>query len=165
MSMKNIIVFHFSDHNNDLLVQIQWLNNRWCIRSLFISSNDRALSVLAVTIVKKVLKRRHYLTQLFWERLLEKVHATIPKGIVGQVLSSLLKEIWQNAPEAMDIKCLRVLKESNKRRFDSYSVRKSKLMVSHISCRDCRVHVYSHNLSRNSCIQEFNLQPLWINSP
>ena len=56
------------------------------------------------------------------------------------------------AGEAVDI-CLRVLKESNKSRFDSYSVRNSVLIISHITFRDCRVHMFSANLSRNSCIQ------------
>ena len=51
----------------------------------------------------------------------------------------------------MDI-CLRVLKESNKSRFDSYRVRNSVLIISHITFRDCRVHIFSDNLSRNSCI-------------
>ena len=41
--------------------------------------------------------------------------------------------------EATDI-CLRVLKESNKSMFDSYSVRNSVLIISHITFRDCRVH-------------------------
>ena len=50
-------------------------------------------------------------TQLFRERLSEKVHTTIPKGIVGG---------FKFTGEAMDL-CLRVLKESNKSRFDSYS--------------------------------------------
>ena len=45
------------------------------------------------------------------------------------------------AGEAMDI-CLWVLKESNKSRFDSYSVRKSVLNISHITSRDCRVHIF-----------------------
>ena len=52
----------------------------------------------------------------------------------------------------MDI-CLRVLKESNQSRFDSYSVRSSVLNISHITFRDYRVHIFSDNLSRNSCIQ------------
>ena len=51
----------------------------------------------------------------------------------------------------MDI-CLRVLKESNKSRFDSYSVRNSVLIISHITFRDCRVHIFSDDLSRNSCM-------------
>ena len=51
----------------------------------------------------------------------------------------------------MDI-CLRVLKESNKSRFDSYSVRNSILIISHITFRDCRGHIFFDNLSRNSCI-------------
>ena len=33
--------------------------------------------------------------------------------------------------------CLRVLKESNKRSFDSYSVRNSVLIISHITFRGC----------------------------
>ena len=52
--------------------------------------------------------------------------------------------------EAMDV-CLRVLKESNKGRFDSSSVRKSVLIISHIAFQDCRMHIFSDNFSRNSC--------------
>ena len=48
--------------------------------------------------------------------------------------------------------CLRVLKESNKSRFDSNSVRNSVLNISHITFRDCCVHIFSDNFSRNSCI-------------
>ena len=51
----------------------------------------------------------------------------------------------------MDLR-LKVLKESNNTKFDSYSVRNSVLIISHITFRDCRVHIFSHNLSRNSCI-------------
>ena len=51
----------------------------------------------------------------------------------------------------MDV-CLRVLKEGNKSRFDSYSVKNSVLTISHITFQDCRVHSFSDNLSRNSCI-------------
>ena len=98
----------------------------------------------------------HLGIQLFRERLSEKVHATNPKGIVGgfelTVFQRNLKE-WQERPsaEAVEI-CLRVLKESNKSRFDSYSVRNSVLIIPHITFRDCRVHMFSDNLSRNSCI-------------
>ena len=91
--------------------------------------------------------------QLFQERLSEKVQATIPKGIVGDFEFTVFQNKFQRmAREAMDI-CLRVLKESTKSRFDSYSVRKSALMISHITFRDCHVHSFSDNLSRNSCIQ------------
>ena len=55
------------------------------------------------------------------------------------------------AGEAVDI-YLRVLKESNKSRFDSYSVRNSVLNISQITFRDCRVQIFSDNLCRNSCI-------------
>ena len=59
--------------------------------------------------------------QLFRERLSGKVHATVLKGIVGGFEFSFfqrnLKELVRKAMEM----CLRVLKESNKSRFDSYS--------------------------------------------
>ena len=45
------------------------------------------------------------------------------------------------AGEAMDM-CLWVLKESNKSRFDSYSVRNSVMRISHITFRDCRAHFF-----------------------
>ena len=43
--------------------------------------------------------------------------------------------------EALDV-CLRVLKESNKSRFDSYSARNSLLIISNITFRECRLHVF-----------------------
>ena len=55
------------------------------------------------------------------------------------------------AREAMDV-CLRMLKESDKIRLDSYSVRNSVLIRSDIIFRDCRARIYSDSLSRNSCI-------------
>ena len=52
----------------------------------------------------------------------------------------------------MDV-CLRVLfNESSKSRFDNYRVRNSVLIISHITFRDCRAHIFSDNLSQNSCI-------------
>ena len=44
-------------------------------------------------------------------------------------------------PETMDV-CLRVLKESSNSRFDSYNVRNSVLIISHITFRDCREHIF-----------------------
>ena len=55
------------------------------------------------------------------------------------------------AREAMDV-CLRVLKESNKSNFDSYSVINSVSNISHIF-RDCRVYIFPVNLPRKSCIK------------
>ena len=72
----------------------------------------------------------------------EKVHATIPKGIVGGFEFTVLQRNFERmAGEAMDV-CLRVLKESNKSRFDRYSVRNSELIVSHITFLDCRVDIF-----------------------
>ena len=45
------------------------------------------------------------------------------------------------AREAIDL-CLEVLKESNKPKFDSYSVRNSVLIISHFTFRDCHVHIF-----------------------
>ena len=41
----------------------------------------------------------------------------------------------------MDLR-LRVLKESNKSKFDSYSVRNSVLIISNNTFRDCPVHAH-----------------------
>ena len=49
--------------------------------------------------------------------------------------------VLQTAREAIAV-CLWVLKESNNRRFDSYSVRNSVLIISHMTFRDCRVHIF-----------------------
>ena len=49
-----------------------------------------------------------------------------------------LKE-WHERPRTV---CLQVLKKSNKSRFDSYSVRNSVMITSHISLRDCRVRAH-----------------------
>ena len=76
-----------------------------------------------------------------------------PEWYCGWFLIHCFSKKFQTmAREAMDV-CLRVLKESNKSRFDSYSVRKSVLIISHITFPDCRVHSFSDNLSRNSCMQ------------
>ena len=61
------------------------------------------------------------------------------------------KKFEEMSGEAMDI-WLQVLKENNKSRFDSYSVRNNVLSISHITFWDCRVHIFSNNLSQNSCI-------------
>ena len=74
------------------------------------------------------------------------------RKVLWVVLSSLVfEEILRMAREAMDI-CLQVLKESNKSRFDSNTARNRVLIISHITFRDCRVHIFNDNRPRNSCI-------------
>ena len=81
-----------------------------------------------------------------------------PEWYCGWFLIHCFSKKFQTmAREAMDV-CLRVLKESNKSRFDSYSVRKSVLIISHITFRDCRVHSFSDNISRNSCIYKKSME-------
>ena len=86
--------------------------------------------------------------QLFRERLSEKVHAAIPKGIVGgfefSVLQRNLKELARKAMEM----CFRVLKESRKSRFDSYSCQEQ--CIDHIPY--CLAGLSRAHFSRNSCI-------------
>ena len=53
----------------------------------------------------------------------------------------------------MDLR-FHLLKESNRSNLDSYSVRNSVLIISDITFRDCRVHIFSDNLSWNSCMFE-----------
>ena len=69
-----------------------------------------------------------------------------------------LKKFERMAREAMEV-CLRMLKESNKGRFDSCNVRNSVLIISHITFRDCRLHIFSDNLSRNSYILQLVTAP------
>ena len=90
--------------------------------------------------------------QLFREVLSEKVHATIPKAIMGGFEFSVLqRNLKEFARKAMEM-CFRVLKESNKIGSTATVVRHSLLIISHITFQDCRMHFFSNNLSRNSCI-------------
>ena len=95
------------------------------------------------------------LIQVFRERLSEKVHATTPKGIVGSfecpVLQRNLKEL-HGRPRTYVCECQRKVK---KLVLTATVVRNSVLIISHITFRDCRVHIFSDNLSRNSCIRDY----------
>ena len=83
--------------------------------------------------------------QLFRESLSEKVHATIPKGIVGgfefNVLQRNLKE-WHKRPWT----CLRLLKEATKVGSTDYTARNRVLIISYFTFQDCRVHIFSDML-------------------
>ena len=72
---------------------------------------------------------------------------TILKGtVLWVVLSSLFssKKIERMVREAIDV-CLQVLKESNKSRFDSDSVRNNVLIISHITFGDCCAYMKNEN--------------------
>ena len=90
--------------------------------------------------------------QVFQERLSEKVHATTPKGIVGSfecpVLQRNLKEL-HGRPRTYVCECQRKVKKLVS---TATVVRNSVLIISHITFRGCRVHIFSDNLSRNSCM-------------
>ena len=82
----------------------------------------------------------------------KKVHVTIPKGIVGgfefTVFQRNLKE-WQERPWIHVCECYR---KATKLGSTGTVVRNNVLTISHITFQDCRVHIFSDNLSRNSCI-------------
>ena len=59
----------------------------------------------------------------------------------------------------MDVSVFASAKGKRQSRFDSYSVRNSVLIISHITFRDCRVHSFFDSLSRNSCILVYETSP------
>ena len=91
--------------------------------------------------------------QLFRERLSRKVHANNPERYCGWVwVHRSSNKFERMTRKAIDV-CLWVPKESSKSSFDSFSVRSSVLIISHITFQDCRVRIFPDNLSRNSCIK------------
>ena len=83
--------------------------------------------------------------QLFRERLSDKCTWQARK-VLWMVLSSpFFKEILRNV-KASHRRMLVRDKGSNKSRLDSYIVRNRVLIISHITFRDCRVHILSDNL-------------------
>ena len=80
------------------------------------------------------------------------MHATVLKGIVGGFeFSFFQRNLKEFARKAIEM-CLRVLKESNKVGLTAIVVRNSVLIISHITFRDCHVHIFCDKLSRNSCM-------------
>ena len=67
------------------------------------------------------------------------------------------KTFKRMAREAMDV-CLRGLKETTKVGSTATVSRTSVLIISHITFRDCRVHSFCDNLSRNSCMCGVNVR-------
>ena len=84
-------------------------------------------------------------------KVVAKVNATIPKSIVSgfefTLLQRNLKE-WHERPWTYVSECKRkATKVGLKATVSGNSV----LIISHSTFRDCRVHIFSDNLSRDSC--------------
>ena len=81
-------------------------------------------------------------------KVVKKGHATITKGIVGGFKFAFpqrnLKERHESGHGYMFV----VLKESNKSRFDSYNVGNSISIISPITFRDCRGHIFRQPFSK-----------------
>ena len=80
--------------------------------------------------------------QLFQESLSGKVHATIPKGIVGGFEFNVLQRNLKEWPWT----CLRLLKEATTVGSTDYTARNRVLIISYITFQDCRVHIFSDML-------------------
>ena len=97
-------------------------------------------------------KKGETLIYSYFEKGCRKKYTRQSQKVLWVVLSSLFFEkIWKNGKRGHAV-CLRMLKEGSKSGVDSYSVRNSVLIISQITFRDFRAHIFSDNLSRNSCI-------------
>ena len=77
-----------------------------------------------------------------WRKVVGKSPRDDPEGYSGWFrLHCSSKKLERRAWEATDLS-LRVLKESNKSRFDSYRVRNSVLIIFHITVWDCPKHFF-----------------------
>ena len=90
--------------------------------------------------------------QLFWERLSEKVHATILKGIVGDFKCTVFQRNFKESYGRPLIYVCECWRKITKVGSTATVVRNRVLIISHITFRDCRVHFIFDKLSRNSCI-------------
>ena len=148
-------------------------------------TNQNGRSILVILIKSNIPSNPWYIAriQLFRERLSEKLHAAVPIGIVGGfdfiVLERNLKE-WYERPWTCVCECwvhcsskkfermargamdtsLRVLKESNKRSFDSYSVRKSVVIISHITFQACRGQFFFRQPFSKELYSKYGKRPL-----
>ena len=81
--------------------------------------------------------------QLFRERLSEKVHANNPERYCRWFWVHCSSNNFERMTrKAIDVFFLWVPKESNKSSLDSFSVRNSVLIISHITFQDCRVRIF-----------------------
>ena len=74
--------------------------------------------------------------------------------VLWVVLSSLFfTEIWKNGTWGHGHMFASAKGKHWQINLTATIVRNSVLIISHVTFRDCRVHIFSDNLSRNSCIQ------------
>ena len=113
---------------------------------LCVLGTNMALNLVNIREIRASTIKLFYKLTAISERLSEKVHATILKGIVGgfefNVVQRNLKE-WHKRPWT----CLRLLKEATKVGSTDYTARNRVLIISNITFQDCRVHIFSAMLS------------------
>ena len=120
---------------------------------MYIPQKNTLLFIVCRFLLRNCISQQHQHRKYaaIWRKVVGKSARDNPERYWGWfwVLCSS-KKFERMAGEALDV-CLRMLKESDHRRFNSHSVRNSVLIISHITFQDCRVHIFSDNLSRNSC--------------
>ena len=124
---------------------------RVCIRS--INQSNRSISVrLLFLFCSRVFISRSLENRSISRKVVGKSARDNPEGYCGRFwVHYSSKKLERMTREPMGV-CLRGLKESNKIRFDGYSVRNNRnsvLIISHITFWDCRLHIFSDNLYRN----------------
>ena len=122
-----------------------WLNLGLNI-TIFLGTGPRPLIEVRLNFFIPQFKYMKFIHSYFEKGVSEKAHATIPKGIVGgfQFTINCSKKFERMARETMD-GMFTSAKEKHQSRFDSYIVRNSVTITSHISLRDCRVHIFSED--------------------
>ena len=90
--------------------------------------------------------------QLFRERLSEKGHATIPKDIVGGFVCPVLQRNLKQGHERPRKYVRKCRWKATRVGSTATVVRNSVLIISLNTFWGCRVHIFSDNRSRNSCI-------------
>ena len=136
----------------------EWKKKMWCCvggnQGLSLETSIQKFPSRWLIYLSSWFDETNFRIQLFWERLSEKVHATILKGIVGDfkctVFQRNLKESY-GRPLIYVFECWRKVTKVGS---TATVVRNSVLIISHITFRDCRVHFILDKLSRNSYIRK-----------
>ena len=107
----------------------------------------------------------HFLAHTLYYTCLTVIYSDVEKGcrkkctrqspkVLWVVWSALFfKEIWKNVTGYLRCYVCDYWRKATKVGSTTAVARNSVLIISHITFRDCRVHIFSDNLSRNNCIR------------
>ena len=96
---------------------------------------------------------QHHIIYTYFEKGCRKKCSRQSRKVLWVVLSALFfKEIWKNGTGCLGCYVCDCWRKATKVSSTATVVRNSVLIISHITFRDCRVHIFSDNLSRNNCV-------------